>query len=245
VKTHVLIHPRAEELLVERALRPLTEAEIAELASLGVSDDDSLDAAAAALAMATLHVEDMPADLMAKLTAQIDGPAAQAPVIPIESRRKSRRVLTISLAAAATLALALFGWKYARGPRSLRAQHDELAATTAALAWTVTPDPAAKGASGDVVWSKDEQRGFMKFTGLAINDPTQYQYQLWIFDATRDQAYPVDGGVFDVTSTGEVIVQIDPKLHVNDATMFAVTIEKPGGVVVSKRERIVVLAKTS
>ena len=41
----------------------------------------------------------------------------------------------------------------------------------------------------------------------------------------------------------DVIVAINPKLHVNDATLFAVTVEKPGGVVVSKRERIVVTAQ--
>ena len=83
----------------------------------------------------------------------------------------------------------------------------------------------------------------MRFTGLAVNDPTQYQYQLWIFDKARDEKFPVDGGVFDVSSTGEVTVVISPKLHVTDATLFAVTIEKPGGVVVSKRERIVVTAQ--
>jgi anti-sigma-K factor RskA len=82
----------------------------------------------------------------------------------------------------------------------------------------------------------------MRFVGLAPNDPTQFQYELWIFDKARDQAFPVDGGVFDVTSNGEVIVAINPKLHVNDLGMFAVTVEKPGGVVVSKRERIVVTA---
>jgi hypothetical protein len=48
--------------------------------------------------------------------------------------------------------------------------------------------------------------------------------------------------VFDVSSNGEVVVAINPKLHVNDLGMFAVTVEKPGGVVVSKRERIVVTA---
>jgi hypothetical protein len=54
-----------------------------------------------------------------------------------------------------------------------------------------------------------------------------------------------DGGVFDVTSTGEVVVSITAKLHVDDATLFAVTIERPGGVVVSRREHIVVTAGRS
>jgi hypothetical protein len=109
--------------------------------------------------------------------------------------------------------------------------------------WTATKDPAAKGATGDLVWSPVEQKGFMRFRGLASNDPTKSQYQLWIFDKAQDQKTPIDGGVFDVeSSTGEVIVPISAKLHVVDPTLFAVTVEKPGGVVVSKRERIVVTA---
>ena len=82
----------------------------------------------------------------------------------------------------------------------------------------------------------------MRFKGLAANDAKQIQYQLWIFDADRPEATPVDGGVFDVASNGEVIVPISAKLPVGKPTLFAVTIERPGGVVVSKRERIVVTA---
>ena len=59
---------------------------------------------------------------------------------------------------------------------------------------------------------------------------------------TRPSGAPSGPTVFDVTSTGEVIVPINPKLHVTDATLFAVTVERPGGVVVSMRERIVVTA---
>jgi hypothetical protein len=110
------------------------------------------------------------------------------------------------------------------------------------LEWTATKDPNATGAKGDVVWSKTAQKGFMRFTGLATNDPTQLQYQLWIFDKNRPQETPVDGGVFDISATGEVIIPITAKLSVDEPVLFAVTIEKPGGVVVSKRERIVVTA---
>jgi anti-sigma-K factor RskA len=267
VKTHVLIHPRAEELLVERALRPLTDAELAELASLGVADDDTVDLAAAALAVATLRVDEMPAELIERIAAeQIEvtrvsrrtmpglgvpeviaepPPARPVDVVPIRPRRRAAVMVPWAIAAAASVALAFGAWRYTRPGISPADGRAELLASTTALAWTATPDPAAKGASGDVVWSQAEQRGYMRFVGLAVNDPTAWQYQLWIFDATRDQAFPVDGGVFDVTSTGEVIVPISAKLHVTDATLFAVTVEKPGGVVVSKRERIVVTAKPS
>ena len=99
------------------------------------------------------------------------------------------------------------------------------------------------GALGDVVWSSARQQGYMRFRGLAANDPTMAQYQLWIFDADRDEAYPVDGGVFDVPAAGgDVVVRIDPRLRVSRATAFAITVEKPGGVVVSSRKRLPLLA---
>ena len=112
------------------------------------------------------------------------------------------------------------------------------------LAWTATADSAARGASGDVVWSGRAQRGVMRIAGLQANDRRRWQYQLWIFDKSRDQKYPVDGGVFDVPpGKGEVLVPIDARVPVNDAVMFAVTVEPAGGVVVSTRERIALLAQ--
>jgi hypothetical protein len=100
------------------------------------------------------------------------------------------------------------------------------------------------GGLGDVVWSAARQQGFMQFRGLAVNDPSKAQYQLWIFDAERPEAYPVDGGVFDVPENagGDVLVRIDPRLPISRATAFAITVERPGGVVVSSRERLPLLA---
>ncbi len=107
------------------------------------------------------------------------------------------------------------------------------------VSWTPVHTP---GTSGNVTWSDQRQEGYMVFEGLPINDPTVEQYQLWIFDTDKGQAEPVDGGVFDITATGEFIVPINAKIRVANAVQFAVTIEKSGGVVVSKRERIPVLA---
>jgi len=109
------------------------------------------------------------------------------------------------------------------------------------LKWSVGPTPIA-GAEGDVVWSPERQQGFMRFRGLTVNEPTHQQYQLWIFDKNQDEKTPVDGGVFDISSNGEVIIPIHAKLRVADVYLFAVTIEKPGGVVVSTRERLPLLA---
>ena len=76
----------------------------------------------------------------------------------------------------------------------------------------------------------------------APNDPSQSQYQLWIFDGTREK-HPVDGGVFDVNEAGEVVIPIDPKLPVGQPTLFAITVERPGGVVVSDQGRIAMVGK--
>lgn len=112
------------------------------------------------------------------------------------------------------------------------------------LPWQALPDAAAEGASGDVVWSDERQQGFMRINGLAVNNPEEYQYQLWIFDKNGDERYPVDGGVFDIpVGAGEVVIPIDAKIGVQEPQLYAITIEKPGGVVVSGRDRIVLLAK--
>jgi hypothetical protein len=109
-----------------------------------------------------------------------------------------------------------------------------------------TKDPAAIGVTGDVVWDPVTQRGFLHFAGLAPNDPAMHQYQIWIFDAGRDKRYPVDGGVFDVpANAGEVVIPIRASLMVRKPAAFAVTLEKPGGVVVSGREHVVALGATS
>jgi hypothetical protein len=106
----------------------------------------------------------------------------------------------------------------------------------------VSPSGAVR-CQGDVCWSQVRQRGYMRFTGLPRNDPSQVQYQLWIFDAERPEATPVDGGVFNVDrEDGMVIVPIDAKLPIHRASAFAITRERPGGVVVSDRKDLVLLA---
>jgi hypothetical protein len=181
-------------------------------------------------------------------------PPAPDEVAAARAKKRSRAPLIAAyVVAAACVALAIGAVLWSRqqqpvaqttpSPSEGRAQLLASANDVVTLPWTPTTDAAAQGASGDIVWSPSRQEGYMRFVGLQINDPALVQYQLWIFDRDRDQAFPVDGGVFDITPAGEVIVPIRPKLRVGAATLFAVTVEKPGGVVVSKRERIVVTAK--
>jgi len=86
----------------------------------------------------------------------------------------------------------------------------------------------------------EQQAGYMRLSGLVANEPGTAQYQLWIVDPDRD-ARPVDGGVFDVPADDEeVIIPIDSKLRINGPAAFAITLEKPGGVVVSAGPLLVV-----
>ena len=107
---------------------------------------------------------------------------------------------------------------------------------------SATKDPAAAGVTADVVWDPVTQRGFLRFAGLRSNDPRIQQYQAWIFDAARDKRYPLDAGLFDVpANSSEVIVPIHAALPVHFAKAFAVTLERPGGVVVPALQHVVVL----
>ena len=95
--------------------------------------------------------------------------------------------------------------------------------------------------SGDIVWSDAKQAGYIRLRGLPPNDTAKASYQLWIFD--KSQPKPIDGGVFDVSSNGEVILPVNAKLHADKPGMFAITVEKPGGVAESKKDKIATLAK--
>lgn len=105
-------------------------------------------------------------------------------------------------------------------------------ATTVVLPWSGA-EPGYEAVSGDVVWNDDLQRGYMRLSGLPANNPAQAQYQLWIVDPERS-AQPVDGGVFDMPADArEAIIPITAKLAVARPAAFAITLEQPGGVVVS------------
>jgi hypothetical protein len=115
---------------------------------------------------------------------------------------------------------------------------------TIRIPWNALSDPLVQNSevSGELVWNSDEGRGYMRFSGLPENDPGQMQYQLWIFDRSLSDATPIDGGVFDIRAAADQLVAIDPKIAVQEAWRFAITLERPGGVVVSDRSRLLLLA---
>jgi len=231
-----------------------------------------LERAAAAIALAgTPEAEPLPAALRARIEVQAQGFFGKAAKPQLPARASSRGASAGWWAAAACLVLAALGWLHspqsnapvavvpvptppavipppivpaappppAEERAALLALPDSLKITLGA-----TKDPAAAGVTGDVVWDPATQRGFVRFVGLKPNDPRAHQYQLWIFDGERDQRYPVDAGVFDVPANlAEVLVPIHAALPVRAAKAFAVTVEKPGGVVVSAREHVVLLGQ--
>ena len=264
---------RMLEMLADRALDGLSDEESRELDALIASspgfDAECLDRAAGALAASFLvsDAEPMPATIRRRMDevagAWATDPAgssggAPAPVAGRIFPESPRRAITPLgalgwFAAAASLALAAILWS-ARSPalmpsqsslRSARASLISSAPDLVRVAWTPTEDPAASGGVvGEVVWSDALDRGYMSFKGLAPNDASEAQYQLWVFDESRSADHPVDGGVFDIPAgEGETIIPIDARLPIEKATLFAVTVERPGGVVVSTRERLPVLAK--
>lgn len=249
--------PRWKELAAAAALGSLDASERAEVRELPSTQrrafdelQDDLELAAgeiAALAFADT-TDEMPSSIRARLVAPERPRIEPAPV------RRSRSWSWLAVAAALVVAL-LGWWRLPAGTpavghfvakRVLDAPHARTGLLglqgTRRLDWKATADDDAKGATGDVVWHDGLQQGYMRIGGLRPNDPARSQYQLWIFDAARDDKYPVDGGVFDVTAEGEVVIPIKARLHVGTPTLFAVTVEPPGGVVVSKRERIVLTA---
>ena len=114
---------------------------------------------------------------------------------------------------------------------------------TLRLEFASASDPY-NGLSGEVIWNDDKQEGYMSLENLAVNDPRKNQYQLWIVDPERDEL-PVDGGVFDITQKdGKSIIPIRNALAINKPVAFVITLEQPGGVVKSKQEVVVALAKS-
>ena len=246
-------------------------AQLAELQRRSGDRDDSqsFELSAAAIAAAGVDTtEQMPAALRARITADADRHFASAtPSISGQSEADTDSGswfgwLGWAFAASACFALAL-NLYYTRPegnmvrtgdptqsptpqreltPAEKRQQLIESAPDLARGSWgagnvdNITP-------AGDIVWSDSKQTGYMRLNGLPVNDPSKETYQLWIFDETQDEKTPIDGGTFNVTSNGEVIIPINARLKPRNTKMYAITIEKPEGTVVSDREKLVALAK--
>jgi anti-sigma-K factor RskA len=98
--------------------------------------------------------------------------------------------------------------------------------------------------TGEVVWSDARQEGYMTLANLPANDPSEKQYQLWIVDPDRGDPQPIDGGVFDIPADADsAVIPIRNPLTVDKPSLFVITLEKPGGVVVSDQKVVVAVAE--
>ncbi len=245
----------------ERTLEHMLEAK-------GLLEDDDVELAVAAawnafaLGSADEGAAPAPASLRAKLEADadafFDNDRAAGNVTDFSAARVGReaeeklvkagtlaRTGLIGWAVAATLLVAMF---VTGGPErdvtidlaEARAGLISASTSTMVLPWAPPQAAGYEQVTGDVVWNDARQEGYLRLAGMPVNDPAVSQFQLWIVDPDRD-ANPVDGGVFDIPAgVGEVIIPISAKLRVSDPEAFAITREKPGGVVVSAGPLLVV-----
>lgn len=249
-----------EECLAGYAMGELSEEELRQVGNASQIDGSKtlrdLERIAAAISLAGLEqTEDLPAHLRTAISAKgrsLVAVASGGQVLKVartqpKQSTKAREILAWLACLAASVLAFFFWYSGAEKPDNLLAKamtRDSLIATASDLIrsdWEKGTTPLKNEVSGDIVWSATAQSGFMRFVGLPANDPAVFQYQLWIYDPSRDSE-PVDGGVFDIKSPGEAIVAIKAKLPVNRPFAFAVTIEQPGGVVVSDLSRLPLLS---
>lgn len=254
---------RLLDLLADRATQGLSKDEARELDQLLAEhpavDAEAYDLAAAAayLAMNGPAAEPMPAAVRARVAetaaarlAEVSRPPARpAPTYapPPEYLQPPPGYTWPAysgwLAAVASMAVAVAAW----WPATL-ATHESQRQRMMARAGVVTvpflDSESNVPVDGDVVWDPAAQSGYVRFINcLPANDPAAEVYQLWLFDATRDERFPVCGGIFSIPEGGEAIIPIRPSLPVRDVSMIAVTVEPPGGVWVSDRSRQPLIAR--
>ena len=247
---------RLLDLLEKRAIEGLTDAEQHELELLG--DDDSLELTAAAISLGELDkMEPMPAHLRAKIEESaneyfseeaVSRPSVREAIIESSPTTGFWNWFGWALAGAACIALIanIYLTRFAPSPQASTPEQKRqqlLASAPDISRANVGPGKEAYTPSGDIIWSDAKQEGYVHVKGLPRNDPTKEQYQLWIFDENQDPKTPVDGGVFDVTSDGDVVIPVNAKLRIRNPKVFAITVEKPGGVVVSGQDKVAALAK--
>ena len=245
-------HLRFEELCAGHAMGDLTHEEGRELAAMslqmGTSPDLAFELLAASIELdfAKSRIEPLPTALAARLhrsAAEMENSSAIIRPAFGTSRGIFHHPFTGWAAAAAVALIAAMSLREspkispAQAQENLRSQANDL------VDRSFTGLGTFKNAGGNVIWSDQLQQGYMTLTGIPVNDPKKSQYQLWIVDPKRDEA-PIDGGVFDIPTDGSpVVIPIAAKLALSHPQAFVITLEQPGGVVKSKQEQVVALAK--
>lgn len=212
-----------------------------------------LAAAAAYLAMAPAEGEPLPDPVRSLVAADAARFFAAGPTPRRKAAARRGRVAAILpwlgwMAAAASLTIVARSSRPVAAPRptTVAEKMERLRGAARPITLEATEHPLARGAGGELVWSDARQEGYLRLEGLAEVDPRRGAYQLWIFDRDRDRRYPVDGGLFTVSDAGRpTVVPIRAAVPVREPFLFAVTLEPPGGVVVSDRKRIMLTGATA
>ncbi len=241
---HPPMSERLLDLVIAHETDVLTEAEAKELAHL-MASAPAHEVAEVRRAISVGQAAMMPVDLRGKLQIQahgyfagrgerggsLEGPAS-LPMRQAASPVSSTWAWSGWMAAAAAIAMAIF---VGLRPSTTVTPEQQVAAIEARqdnvkVAFQSQVEKAAS-VKGEVVWNDALGEGYIAVSGLVKNDPARTQYQLWVVDPTRD-AKPVDAGVFDMVD-GTLRIPVRTKLPVNKPVAFAITEEKPGGVVQS------------
>lgn len=248
------------DLLADQATGDLSKDDRATLASLlqgSVDESMEIAAAAATVAMLAEEVESMPRSLHDRLVKDAEAFSGldEPPLVlmPAAEPAAGRPVLAVLgwVAAAACLVIAVAAWwpskQVVPSIEAQMAMFIDTCTDVEEAAWGQWAPTEYAGVSGKVLWSESQQRGYLVFDGLRVNDPAVEQYQLWIVDErgladeATGQSQRISGAIFDAAN-GRTIVEIDPAIVTQDANMFAVTVEQPGGVWASAMDRRVVVA---
>jgi anti-sigma-K factor RskA len=264
---------RVLELLSDKALGELNEAELAEIRKLEEDHPElkeiaeSFELTVAAISLTNLEVsEPLPLHLREKLLKVSDEYFTEArKQVEEKKEEKSReqdkqKVLGFergktpspffawlgwAVAGAACIALAINIWLThfsleTKKEPNLAQQREKILQMPDAirLEWK---HPGTKETLGDLVWSNSAQKGFARFYKLPANEPEKETYQFWVID--ESQKSPTDAGLFNVTTQGEVIFPIETRIKVDKPKMFAITVEKPGGVVIPSLDKIIAVAE--
>lgn len=255
---------RLRELLADEILGQLDASDESELESLRSRATDEQQAeidrtfGELLLAIAEQSDEAMPADAKQRLvkrgtgSAQTRNEVAPAPVVTVRPGMGTMGKLGWAAAIAASVVAAV-AWFNRPAPLPQPSPIETVATAPGTVQIELAPQGTlAENVSetSEVLWNADLQQGFLRLSGVPENDPTLEQYQLWIFDATRGE-FAVDGGVFDISGAterdaqGRLLVPFTPKLSVGDPTAFAVTRERPGGVVVTDTSGLILIGQPS
>ena len=166
------------------------------------------------------------------------------------SPARETRISPWWLATAATIFLALWGWREfsVRVMREnttsqkaeiaelktkidqLNSQNEKLASvlgSTETQTIALTGQEVAPSASAKVFLVPNHRRALVFFNNLPAN-PGDKSYQLWIIRA--DQPKPMSAGIFDVDATGKASISIENLPLATEIKALAVTLEPKGGV---------------